>query len=148
MSELQKKVLALKEELDANSVDEIEKILDEIGELEDPDSIELLTGLLDDQHPYDELMYAIIHTIENFDDETYAKHILNTAPDFIYRSPRWASIVMMRILNSDDTRIALIRECSRNASPEQKEALKRLLNSINEVSPEFLVKTVPLLGVL
>lgn len=148
MKELQNKVLALKEKLDENSVDEIEEILDEVGKLEDPDSIELLAGLLNDQHPYDELMYAIIHTIENFDDETYAKHILNTVPEFVYRAPRWASIVVMRILNSDEARLALIRECNSNASPEQKEALKRLLNSINEVAPEFLIKTVPLLGVL
>jgi hypothetical protein len=132
----------------AARTDEVEEILAELKSEGDPDSIELLIGLLDDQHPYDELMYALIHTIENFDDETYAKHILNTVPDFVYRAPRWASIVVMRILNSDETRVALIRECNRNASPEQKEALKRLLNSINEVPPEFLAKTVPLLGVL
>jgi hypothetical protein len=148
MEEIQKKVLFLKDKLEQGFIDDADEIIAQITNYEDPYSIELLVPLFDDEYPYDEAMYSIIHSIETFDDNTYVKHILRTIPNFIYNAPRWASIVHMRILNSDETRLAYIKECAKNATLEQRVALKKLLTSINEVDTEFLTRTVPLLGVL
>lgn len=148
MTQLIEKVSLLKEKLEQQLIDEAERVLSEISEIENPSIIELLVPLFNDEYPYDEIMYSIVHAIECFEDEVYAERILRTIPDFIYHSPRWASIVHIRILNSDTTRLLYIKECSMNASDEQKMALKKLLTKINEVDAGFMVRTIPLMGVL
>jgi hypothetical protein len=57
-------------------------------------------------------------------------------------SPRWGSIVLMRVMNSDETRHELVRQL-REASSSIKESVRVMCERINGVSPEFLSKTVP-----
>lgn len=149
MGTSQEKFIQLKNELESDfSIKDTEKLLNEICNVNNPDSIELLVSLLKDDFEYDEFMFSIIHCIEKFETQIYVKHILNSIPAFIYKSPRWASIIHMRILNSEKTLLAYIIEIRQNAVDAQKDAIKELLNTINKVSPEFLAKTVPLLVIL
>ena len=124
-----------------------EDVLGDVAEMNDPTSIVLLCSFFDDNEEFDELMFSIIHTIENFDDTTYASELVNAAPSLCARSPRWASIVFMRILNSQNSTTALVAAL-RNGTDEQRDSIHALMRKINDVSGEFIEKTQPVIEVL
>jgi len=121
-------------------VNNFESTLGEIAQQGDPKSIRMLLNFFEDESPFDEVMFSIIHTIEIFDDATFVREILEAAPSFCQQSPRWASILLMRILNSESTRPELVRQL-RDASSETKGVVRSLLEKINQRGPQFLAKT-------
>jgi hypothetical protein len=129
--------------LDQSSSDyfsEFEKILSQIIALKNADSIAPLIASLDDQSPFDELMFSIIHGIESFDNTIYIKALLKKVSVFCETSPRWASIVFMRILNSETARLELVRQL-RSAEQPVKISIKLLMEKINARDVRFLAKT-------
>jgi cobalamin biosynthesis Co2+ chelatase CbiK len=135
------------DETDDSYIDKYEDLLEKLSDIQNPKLIVDLFDLFDDNFEYDEVMYSIIHIAESFDDIEYSKYVLQTLPKFIYKSPKWASIVHMRILNSESTLIEYIKVCI-NATREQKKSIKKLIDAINEEDSSFLIQTIPLLGVL
>lgn len=129
---------------DDSYVERFESVLATIADLNDPESIVALAEFFDDDAEFDELMFSIIHTIEVHDDETYVRELLKAAPRLCSRSPRWASIVFMRVLNSDATRKELVLQL-RNSPAATKEALRNLMEKINERGVEFMAKTTPVI---
>lgn len=121
--------------------------LADVAELDDPTCIVMLCSFFDDDEEFDELMFSIIHTIENFDDATYASELVKAAPSLCAKSSRWASIVFMRILNSQSSTTALV-SALRNGTDEQRESIHTLMRKINDVSGEFIKKTQPVMDVL
>jgi hypothetical protein len=124
-----------------------ENVLADIAAMNDRTCIVLLCAFFDDDAEFDELMFSIIHTIENFDDATYASELVKAAPRLCERAPRWASIVFMRVLNSP-TSTAMLVDALRNGTDEQRESVYSLMRKINDVSAEFIEKTQPVLEVL
>ena len=103
-----------------------------------------LLSTLSDQAEYDEGMFSLIHAAESLDATPYASYVsalLSVFPILFASSPRWASIVLMRVMNSDATRHELVRQL-RDAPTSIKEPVRVMCGRINEVSPEFLSKTV------
>jgi hypothetical protein len=104
-----------------------------------------LLALLSDKAEYDEGMFSIIHAAESLEQTPYATYVsamLSVFPMLLASSPRWGSIVLMRVMNSDETRHELVRQL-REASSSIKESVRVMCERINGVSPEFLSKTVP-----
>ena len=104
-----------------------------------------LLALLSDKAEYDEGMFSIIHAVESLDETPYGSYVsalLSVFPVLSAESPRWASIVLMRVMNSDATRHELVRQL-RDAPAPIKESVRSMCERINEVSPEFLSKTIP-----
>ena len=124
-----------------------ENVLADIAAMNDRTCVVLLCAFFDDDAEFDELMFSIIHTIENFDDATYASELVKAAPRLCERAPRWASIVFMRVLNSQTSTAALV-DALRNGTDEQRESIHSLMRKINDVSAEFIEKTQPVLEVL
>ena len=118
-----------------------EEILGEIFALRLPESIIPLLGFLHDDAQYDELMFSIIHGIEIFPDEIYICEILRGVRFLYERSPRWALIIFMRIINSESTRMELVKQVF-DASFDVKNVVKLLMKEINARRPEFLSKTM------
>lgn len=85
-----------------NSIDveRFEATLHQIAQLRDPRSIGLLIPFFDDDCQFPEVMFSIIHIIESFDHEVYVKEILRSLPSFWQRSPYWASVAHVAILNT------------------------------------------------
>lgn len=111
-----------------------------------PDSIGPMLRCLQDDSLYDEGMYSLIHAAESFDEDLYIDRVIECVPDLVSKSPAWASVVLMRVLNSDSARVALVRKI-RVASKEQREVLLWLITEIDKQSPEFSAKTTaPLLS--
>ena len=104
-----------------------------------------LLALLSDKAEYDEGMFSIIHAVESLDETPYGSYVsalLSVFPTLSASSPRWASIGLMRVMNSDASRHELVRQL-RNAPAPTKESVRIMCERINEVSPEFLNRTVP-----
>lgn len=104
-----------------------------------------LLALLSDKAEYDEGMFSIIHAVESLDETPYGSYVsalLSVFPTLSASSPRWASIVLMRVMNSDASRHELVRQL-RCAPAPTKESVRIMCERINEVSPEFLSRTVP-----
>jgi len=103
-----------------------------------------LLASLSDKAEYDEGMFSIIHSAESLDEIPYASYvsaILSIFPTLSTSSPRWASIILMRVMNSDTTRHELVHQL-REAPAPIKESVRSMCERINEVSPQFLSKTV------
>lgn len=106
-----------------------------------------LLALLSDNAEYDEGMFSIIHAVESLDEPPYGSYVsalLSIFPALSAAAPRWASIVLMRVLNSDASRHELVRQL-RDAPLPMKETVRSMCERINEVSPEFLSRTVPVI---
>ena len=101
-----------------------------------------LLSLLSDSAAHDEGMFSLIHAAESFDDAAYVRALLSAFPNLALSAPRWASIVLMRVLNSGSAQSEMVRQL-RDAPSSVKESVREMCGRINEVSPQFLSKTVP-----
>lgn len=102
----------------------------------------LLLMLNDDVE--DDGLWSLVHAAEQFDEATYVESFLRALPDLVVASTRWASILMMRTLNNDDTRAELVRQL-RDAPDEVRRTATTLCESINERDVRFLAKTTAVL---
>jgi len=105
--------------------------LEQVDELEDPRSIEALMTLIDDGAD-DLITFGLVHTIERFDDPVYLQHWLAGLPQLTRRSPRWAEILLLRILNSPPASAELLERAANLADSQQdalREATTRLMAS-------------------
>jgi hypothetical protein len=143
LPELIEELQAVDPDLPGNAAP-FEALLAEVVALRMPEAIGPLLGLFRDNSQYDELMFSIIHGVEVFDDQTYVTEILRGASLLCSKSPRWASIIFMRMLNSEPTRLALVRQL-RDAEPAVKATVKSLVEKINAHSVQFLPKTTAVL---
>lgn len=101
-----------------------------------------LLSLLSDSAEYDEGMFSLIHAAEIYDDRSYVRALLSVFPGLVTSAPRWASIVLMRMLNCPSTQAEIVRQL-RTAPVSAKKAVWVMCDRINLVSPQFLSKTVP-----
>lgn len=100
-----------------------------------------LLSLLSDEAEYDEGMFSLVHAAENSDRGTYVQALLSVFPALVLSAPRWASIVLMRVLNSEAAQAEMVRQL-RDTSAETKESVREMCGRINKVSPQFLSKTI------
>ncbi|WP_225007415.1 Imm30 family immunity protein [Novosphingobium percolationis] len=122
---------------------DIDAALKPIGSVGDPRTIApLLLMLTDDVE--DEGLWSLVHAAEHFDDATYIRHFLAALSGVVAGSSRWASILLMRILNSEASRAELIRQV-RIAPVDTRKAAALLCGAINERDARFLAKTTSVL---
>lgn len=129
-----------------NFVADFERVLAEIAKSNDAYVINRLSPFFDDKVDHDEAMFSIIHLIEKFDDRVYIERLLDVVDELYRHSPRWASIVFMRVLNSDAAKGELVRQLHL-APPSVKASVHSLMTKINDRSPKFLSKTAAILAV-
>lgn len=128
-----------------HSVHALEAAIADVAPFQDPRSIGVMLLMLDDDAPYDEGMFSLIHAAEAFDDAVYAPAFVDTLPQIFAKAPRWASITLMRALNGDATRVVLARALG-DAPPEARRVAKRLCETINKRHPHVAEKTLPVLA--
>jgi len=132
---------------DESYVLKFENKLEEIFSTGNPAMISKLLDVMDDKFEFDELMFSIIHTIESFDDFTYIQELFISLPEFVLKSPRWASIIVMRIINSPKT-LDVFLESLEILSLKKKKALILLLTSMAKRGDEIAKKVNPVLSEL
>ncbi|MBP8005675.1 MAG: hypothetical protein KAZ18_02105 [Acinetobacter sp.] len=125
-------------------VQAIDASLAEVMAFNDPAAIRPLIRLIEDTAPYDEAIFSIIHCIESFDEDVYISEFLKELSYLVHKSPQWASVLFMRVLNSNSAR-ECITEQIYFATPEIKAVVLWLVERINEKSPKFLSKTAAII---
>jgi Immunity protein 30 len=100
--------------------------------------------LLSDTAEYDEGMFSLVHAAESVDNRIYVKALLAAFATLAASSSRWASIFLMRALNNEMTRHELVKQL-RTALPTIKDPIRDICLQVNQVSPQFLGKTAPVL---
>ena len=113
-----------------------EDILAQVASLNDPGSIAQLLPLFDDNAEHDEMMFSIIHTFERHDDLTYVKAIVDHLDSFFAKSPRWAVIVHMRILNSAPTMLAYMEYIERLPAGK-RQTIRNVLEAVRQKNAQF-----------
>ncbi len=110
---------------------------------QDPRIIGPLLLMLNDDTD-DDGLWSLVHAAEHFDNATFVESFLRTLPDLVVASTRWASILMMRSLNSDAARAELVRQL-RQSPHDVKRSAALLCEKINERDARFLAKTTSVL---
>lgn len=124
-----------------NYFNEFIEIICEIGKLNRPESISALSFFLNDDAPEENLMFAIIHMIEDFSDEVYINEILQVSVNLYESSPQWCLVIFMRVLNSDSCRLELVKQL-RSSLLTIKKVVRDIMEEINKSDTTFLSKTV------
>jgi Immunity protein 30 len=101
-----------------------------------------LLSLLSDNAEYDEGMFSLIHAAESYDDSVYVHALLSVFASLASAAPRWASIVLMRVLNDSNAQLEMVRQL-RDAPTSTKDSVREMCGRISEVSPQFLSKVIP-----
>jgi hypothetical protein len=122
---------------------EIDAAVVPVAAMQDPQSITPLLLMLRETDD-DNGMWSILHAAEKFDHSTYVSSVMAALPEMVSVSPYWASIVIMRLLNSDAARAELVRQLQ-GSSVAAKDAAKRLCEKINESDVRFMAKTTAVL---
>lgn len=91
---------------------------------------------------HDAGMFSLLHAAEAGPVARYIEGLLAAFPMLMDRTPRRASIVLMRALNDAETQGELVRQLQ-EASPTVKAAVREMCARIDVISPSFLAKTVP-----
>ena len=119
-------------------------IVGEISTLKDFKSIYFLLRLLSDDSEDLHLMWSIVHAMEIFEDQVYVREILDSSSYLVQKAPEWASVIFMRILNSDSDKQELIRQLKDSPLPT-KSSVKKIMEIINNDDLQFLDKTNPVI---
>lgn len=109
--------------------------LEQVEELRDPGSIEALMTLIDDDADH-LITFGLVHAIERFDDPVYLEHWLAGLPQLRQRSPEWAQILLLRILNSPSASAELMERAVLLAGSQQ-DALREVTTILVASHPEF-----------
>ncbi len=131
----EKEILILEKHKSLNTyedVQEFEKAIGMICDYKDPDCIGILMGFLDDDCPYPEVMYTIIHGIESFEIEVYVNQVIFNMEKAWDLSPEFCSNLLGRILNHSKAFEVLKNEIVKNEkNPQIYHVTKKLMeNSI------------------
>lgn len=118
------------------NIPKFEEILGDIAKLKDPNVIRKLVNYLDDDSEYPDVIFAIVHLIEEFDDHTYLQELLPSISLLTQNSPYWAKVLHYRIMNSSTT-LTEYSKISSSLSEDTKQALKKLLVEIKKEDKEF-----------
>ncbi len=122
---------------------EAESCLADLSQLNDPAAIPELLQLLDDSGP-DDLMFSIVHEVEKWDDLTYGKALLDFVERLWERTPRWAQILHIRVLNSPSTADVYF-ELVKSAPSGTRGTVCRIYEAICGQWPRLTDKVLPIL---
>jgi hypothetical protein len=128
-------------------VHRFEDHLAKVADLRDPDHIGRLLPLFDDETEFDEVMFSIIHTMENCTGAAYVREILNYLESFFAHSTRWTVVISMRIMNSPAAMAAFAHEIG-SLTAKQKLAVRNVLESVRSKNAKFFDQCDSLLTVL
>jgi hypothetical protein len=118
------------------NIDKFDEVLGKIAKLNDPMSIGSLVKYFDDDSDYHEVLFGIVHLVEEFDDHTYLTELLPSMPWMVENSPYWGKVLHYRILNSPATFNEYINVLP-SLSGDVKNHLKKLLAEIKNEDVEF-----------
>ncbi len=103
-----------------------------LAQSKDPEVLGKLIDLFDDNCPYEEVMFSLVHAIETYPDEEYVKGVLKKISIGLSHYPDWLQILIFRILNNAKT-LMVFRQ---NLHLASKQDLLNLFSQIEGESPD------------
>src|SRR5262245_10201706 len=101
-----------------------------LSRTKDPEVLRKLIDLFDDDCPYDEVMYSLVHAIETYPDEIYVKTVLEKLEHGLEQYPTWVNILVAGIFNHKECR----KIFSKNLHLTSKKALLKLFDLLEHKS--------------
>lgn len=90
---------------DKNEFDNFEEALENLATVTDNWIIKELCEVFDDSTEDEEVMFGLIHLVEDFQGEEGLLETVKAMPNMIPQAKRWAKILNYRILNDDPSRM-------------------------------------------
>jgi len=101
-----------------------EALVHEASEDHNREAIGPLIDCLDDSCEFDEIMFGVIHTLESFSWDDYFGVLSERLPAILSRSPRWGSILVTRIMNSEGAYGDFLARLSQENEATKSEAIE------------------------
>lgn len=128
----------------ATEVNEFESAIENIISLKDVKLVKDLCSGFDDQTEDHEVMFGLVHAIEDFEGEEGLIEMTNAIPSMLPHAKEWATILNYRILNHEPSRklyVNVLKKVNKSVKDIvigilkniKLEDLARFENSVNEV---------------
>jgi|GEM_PF-4129016 len=114
-----------------DDIKEFEKVIWKLAEKEDATTLGKLIDLFDDKCPYPEVMYSLVHAIEQVPNELYVSTVLSKIKTGIKDFPFWMDCLVNGIFNHQDC-LNIFRQSMHLAD---KESLLKLFDLMDKESP-------------
>lgn len=140
INEINNKLKKLKENRLLRNKDEFINFEQAIAELSDVTDYEVIRGIceaFDDNTEDEEVMFALVHFIEDFEGEQGLLETAKSIPYMIDNARRWAKILHYRILNDDSSRVMYAAVVRRVDSKTKNIVIDMLNEILNEDPKEF-----------
>ncbi|MGG3928315.1 Imm30 family immunity protein [Metabacillus fastidiosus] len=115
--------------------EEFDNILEKLADCTDEKIIQELCMVFDDETEEEEIMFGLVHLIEDFDMEKYLTEMPRALPKMIENAKEWAMILNRRILN-DDLYRAEYAKIITHMNDDIKLTVINLLNEIISDNPK------------
>lgn len=92
------------------------------------EEIEQLLPVFDDETAYPEVMFELLHVIEDADVGVEELAVARALPSLDVHSPWWSEVLVIRMLNNSASQPLLVEAALRN--PPSKQALLKVLGRI------------------
>ena len=100
-----------------------------VVDLQDEGSIKSLQCLLrafDDSTQQKEVMWSLVHAVEDFDLDTYVSELVVTIPSMIGHAREWMLTLLKRILSTEKT-LKILQKTLEKLSDSKRQNLRELL---------------------
>lgn len=121
--------------------EEFDRALESLANYQGQEIIEDLFLIFDDSTKEEELMFGLIHFLEDYEMKTYLNGLAKVLPKMLPNGKEWATILNKRILNSELYRNAYA-EIIKSMGDHTKELVKNLMNEIKLDNPKKFEKSV------
>lgn len=116
--------------VDEHNFEKFEMLVAEACETRSRDAIASLIDCLDDACEFDEIIFGVVHAVESFPTEEYFAVLSERFPIIVSQSPRWTSILIMRIMNVDGEFAKFLATLS-DAKDETKNDVIRVMKGLS-----------------
>lgn len=116
----------------AEDIKEFEVLAWKLAKTGKTDVLNQLISLFDDNHPYQEVMFGLLHIIETYKDEEYVNSVLSNIKIGLNKYPEWACRIINRILNEDKCK----KIFHNNMHLADRESLLKLFDLIDTEYPD------------
>lgn len=120
---------------DPSDVEAFERALGRYAARMRPEDLPDLLGLFDDDTEHHEVMFGLVHLVDEFPAAVWIRAYLDALPRLGSRAPEWAETLMARSVNSAETS-GLLVDTLRTSGPDTQRAAAGLLAGLAQVQPK------------
>ena len=114
-----------------DDIKKFEAVVWKLAEKEDVTTLSKLIDLFDDKCPFPEVMYSLVHAIEQIPKELYVPTVITKIKTGVKDFPFWIDCLVNRIFN-DQNYLNIFRQ---NMHLADKESLLKLFDLMDKESP-------------